>query len=524
MNTFSLIYSYFRYRPIPTILNIFAVAVGTALVLTILIINSGLNQGITNQGSGYDLVVGAEGSPSQLLLSTLFHYEKPIGNIPHEVYLDIKENPKVNKAVPLLLGDNYNGFRIIGTTYEYFEDYSFKEVIDEITWDAGEAILGSVAAQVTGLSLGDTFKGVHGLTSGDDDHVHDFEYTVIGILESTGGGDDLSILTPVESVWLVHDDCDHDDHAHDDHHHDDHAHDDHHHDDHAHDDHHHDDHAHDDHHHDDHAHDDHHHDDHAHDDHHHDDHAHDDHHHDDHAHDDHHHDDHAHDDCAHDDCAHDDHAHDDCAHDDCAHDDHAHDDCAHDDHDDHHQHHDHDDEREVTAILLKLNDEELIGQVEIKNYLDEKTGVQAVHTAEVLRQLLSTLGNGAIVANLLAYTAMFLAGISVLISLLSSVTERRKDAAIYRVLGARKEIVLKIVVLEALTLTVIGTIFGVLSAHIISYFVSEWIAFTAGVRISAFAVAPGEIVSVIAILLIGIIVGVLSGLSIYKTQPTKFLQ
>jgi len=392
-----------------------AVAVGTALVITLLIVHNSLSEGMIKQGSQYDVIAGAEGSPTQLMLSTVFHYEAPIGNIPYDVYDRMKNNPKVDQAIPLALGDNFQGFRIVGTTTEYFQDYQLSQALEDFHWEEGEVILGSKVARATGLNIGDKFKGVHGITGGDD-HGHDFSYTVIGILEVANNGDDIIILTPIESVWSAHEDHEvHEDDEHEE-----------------------------------------------------------------------------------------------------THEDHGHDE----DHEDDHEHDESD--RKVTAILLKVNG--IVNQLDVTKELNSYSGVQGINTIVVLRQLLSTIGNGAAVANLLAYTGLFMAIISILISLLSSMNERRKDAATLRLLGCRKNVVLQIITLEAMTLVCIGTIVGIGTAHLGSYFLGNWITEVLGAPINSMQIVQGEVAAILLIILLGLVAGIVSGISVYKTQPTTFLE
>jgi len=176
----------------------------------------------------------------------------------------------------------------------------------------------------------------------------------------------------------------------------------------------------------------------------------------------------------------------------------------------------------VTAILLKVNG--IVNQLDVTKELNSYSGVQGINTIVVLRQLLSTIGNGAAVANLLAYTGLFMAIISILISLLSSMNERRKDAATLRLLGCRKNVVLQIITLEAMTLVCIGTIVGIGTAHLGSYFLGNWITEVLGAPINSMQIVQGEVAAILLIILLGLVAGIVSGISVYKTQPTTFLE
>ncbi|WDU54690.1 FtsX-like permease family protein [Taylorella equigenitalis] len=337
------------HKPFQTILLIILIALSIAASVFFVSLNQGIHGGLVKATEPFPQVVGAKGGINQLLLNTVFLQDRPIGNIPQKVLTDLKANKLVNMAIPLGYGDNYRGFRLVGTSTDIF-NYSPKKggekwmtLKEGRIWDKPfEAVVGSGVVELTDIKIGDTFKTIHGFSE-HSSHQHDNLYTVVGILNKVDGPYDQAILTDMRSIWEAHahhhHHHDHDDHDHDDHDHDEHDHEGHDHEhDHEHD---HDHDAHDDH---DHNHEG----DVAHD---HDDHDHDEHDHDEHDHEGHDHEhDHEHD---HDHDAHDDHDHNhegDVAHDHDEHD-HEHDHEGHDhehDHDhDAHDDHDHDHEGDV---------------------------------------------------------------------------------------------------------------------------------------------------------------------------------
>ena len=231
-------------RPIGSLLTLLSVTVGVALMVGILIISQALHQGAGEYADDYDLVVGAQGSPTQLILSTLFHYENPVANIDYGLYQELLDDQRVREVVPIALGDSYGGYRIVGTEEQYLssrdggvsDPYAEGRGFVEI----GEAVIGSRVAESMNLSLGDTFQSIHGFDDASNGHHHELEYTVVGILNEEKSIMDRSIFASVETYWAAHDHHHDDHHDHDAHSHDDHDHD-HHHDAHDHD-HHHDDH------------------------------------------------------------------------------------------------------------------------------------------------------------------------------------------------------------------------------------------------------------------------------------------
>lgn len=213
-------------KPAGTALSIGLFAVGVVIISLIINFEKAIHHQLHRNLAGIDLVVGAKGSPLQLILSTVFHIDAPTGNISLVEAGRISRNPMVEMTIPLALGDNYRGFRIVGTNQDYPALYNAKP--ERGTWFSvsGEAVLGWEVARKSGLGIGDNFSGVHGLH--EQGYSHDyFQYTVTGILEKSHSALDKLILTPVESVWDVHgrkssekhddhEDCDHGhDHSHD---------------------------------------------------------------------------------------------------------------------------------------------------------------------------------------------------------------------------------------------------------------------------------------------------------------------
>ena len=159
---------------------------------------------------GFDAVLGARGSPLQLVLNTVFHLETSPGNVPWAMYQTMREDPRVELAVPYALGDNYHGFRIVGTTgtlftkFEYRDGIRFRVQGDGRFFDPTrqEAVLGSYAAQKLGLKVGDSFNPYHGLVF-DESMRHDEQYTVVGVLEPTNSPSDRVIWIPIEGIYRM---------------------------------------------------------------------------------------------------------------------------------------------------------------------------------------------------------------------------------------------------------------------------------------------------------------------------------
>ena len=211
MNIFLMALRYLKYRWLVTLLTVVGIAVGVALVCTVLILRQESQRALSKDASLYDLVAGGKGSPLQLVLSCIYHLDSPTGNIPYANYLRLKRDPRILWAVPVGLGDNYSGYRIVGTESHFFElqnrkgENFFKFRQGGVFSERFDVVLGSHVAQSTGLSLDDTFFGTHGLVPVAGAEVHrDFPYRVCGILEPTGTAQDRAIFGTLESVWEIH--------------------------------------------------------------------------------------------------------------------------------------------------------------------------------------------------------------------------------------------------------------------------------------------------------------------------------
>ena len=152
-----------------------------------------------------DLVLGAKGSPLQLILANVYHIDAPTGNIDLEAAMEVTKHPYIESGIPLAYGDNHMGYRIVGTDHSYPQHYSAEISEGEMWSKIYEVTVGAVAAEKLDLGIGDTFFSAHGLTDGTD--VHDnVEFKVVGIFKRTSSVIDQLLLTNIESVWGVHGD------------------------------------------------------------------------------------------------------------------------------------------------------------------------------------------------------------------------------------------------------------------------------------------------------------------------------
>lgn len=219
MNILILVWNYLKAKPLNTALNIVLLSLGIAVIIVLLLFNKQLEEKISENARGIDLVVGAKGSPLQLILCNIFHIDFPTGNINLKEAERIAKNRLVKNAIPLALGDSYEAYRIIGTDKRYAELY--KVEVEQGAWfsEELEVVLGANVAAMTKFKLNDEFASAHGLTAGGHAH-EEHKFVVKGILKRSNTVLDNLILTSVESVWHVHDLHTEEDHQHHDHEHD----------------------------------------------------------------------------------------------------------------------------------------------------------------------------------------------------------------------------------------------------------------------------------------------------------------
>jgi putative ABC transport system permease protein len=203
MNAFKLVGAFVRRKPLTWGFHALTLAVGVSVLTAVLALNAGLSGRFDRDLSDIDLVVGAKGSPLQLILSAVFELDQPTGNIPLPVAQSLAQNHMVRRAVPVSLGDNLAGFRIVGTTPQYGAIYHARLAEGRWWTQPMEAVIGAEAERKLGLKVGQSFVGDHGLAPGGETH-KDSPYRVVGVLEPTGAVIDRLVLTDTASVWKVH--------------------------------------------------------------------------------------------------------------------------------------------------------------------------------------------------------------------------------------------------------------------------------------------------------------------------------
>jgi putative ABC transport system permease protein len=203
MNAWRIVFARLRQRPLQTLLSMLLLGLGVATLVFVLLVHGQLSRQLARDARGVDLVVGAKGSPLQLILSAIYHVDVPTGNVPFATLQTLRAQRLVRSAIPLSLGDSYRGFRIVGTETDLLALYGARIERGAAWRQTMEVVAGSVAARDAGLAVGSRFHGTHGLVAGGPVH-EDVEYTVVGVLAPTGTVADRLLLTGLDSVWFVH--------------------------------------------------------------------------------------------------------------------------------------------------------------------------------------------------------------------------------------------------------------------------------------------------------------------------------
>ena len=232
MSLWKIAWRSIQQRSLSSFLTGLSIALGTALVIIVLVVYGVVAQSFREAAQGYHLILGAKGGKLQLTLNTVFHLSQPIENVPYSFFKEFTEYKDANGkptrgkyasavevAVPYCLGDSYQEFRVVGTTPDLFDKLSYGSFADGrpkfYEFSSGKnftvddfrgAVIGAVAAKKTGLKVGDRFPITHGLAEDEDAHVHEEDaFHVVGILDPTGTPNDRAVFVNMEGFYLIAD-------------------------------------------------------------------------------------------------------------------------------------------------------------------------------------------------------------------------------------------------------------------------------------------------------------------------------
>jgi len=380
-------------------------ALGIAVTSLMLHVGERVSQRLSSDARGIDLVVGAKGSPLQLILSSVYHLDVPTGNIPTTSIAQIRAMSQVREVVPLALGDNLRGFRIVGTEPSFLSLYQ-AELETGVIWSKPmEAVIGADVARAAKLSLGSQFAGSHGLIEGGEQHEGHL-YTVVGILKPTGGVIDRLVLTPLKSVWQVHGDHGHD-HAHDH------------------------------------------------------------------------------------------------------------------QHEHKHEHHETKPSDEVTALLVTYRSK--AAALQLPRQINRESALQAASPSFETARLLSMIGIGVDAFKLFGVLLIAISLIGMLVALMQSVIQRRYEMALMRALGARRNVLLRLVLMEAALLLAAAIMLGFVLSRIALGLMPGLSPQLAAVGVWQVAPMASELVVIALLFVSGLIISLMPAILLYRSDVSRLL-
>ncbi|MBR5415202.1 MAG: ABC transporter permease [Thermoguttaceae bacterium] len=213
MNLIKIALRSVQHRSLASGLTALSISLGVALVVTVLVINGVIGKTFRQGAQGYDLILGAKGSKLQLVLSTVFYNQEPLPPIPYRYYTLLntsRYSAEVEAAIPIAMGDRYQGAPVIGTTPDYFKKlirpdgkpYSFMQGESFKNSDIYAAVVGYTTAKQHRIKLGDKIRFGHNGGTRDDD-LHE-AFTVVGILDHTGSPNDRAVFVNLEGFYQQH--------------------------------------------------------------------------------------------------------------------------------------------------------------------------------------------------------------------------------------------------------------------------------------------------------------------------------
>ncbi len=483
MNLTKLSWSNLKAKPLNTFLSLLLLTLGVALVSMLLILNKQLDEQFKRNISGIDMVVGAKGSPLQLILSSVYHIDNPTGNIPLEEAEALLKNPIIKQGIPLAYGDSYKGYRIVGTNKEYAEHYNVVLKEGKLWMHEYEVTAGAVVAKNLGLKIGDRFHSAHGLVENAPAHDH-ADYKVVGIFEHSNSVIDQLLLTDVTSVWAIHDHPEDEkkvedkEHSHSEHEGHDHSEDEKMAED------------------------------------------------KEHSHSEHEGHDHSEDEKMVEDKEH-------------SHSEHE----GHDHSEEEHDHFEHEDSnttinpstktntlvpnaknsegKQITAMLVKFKSK--MGVMTVPRMVNENTSMQAAVPAIEVNRLFTLMGVGMDTLRAIAFFIILISGISVFVSLFNSLKERKYEMALMRSMGASRTKLFLLVLMEGLILSILGFVLGMLISRLGLYFLSGLMESSYHYGLEAWQFLPQEGALFVATICIGIVAAILPALQAFNMNISKTL-
>lgn len=372
-------------RKLSSALTAASIALGVAVVVGVLSLKAQGREGFNQTAFGYDLVVGPRGSALQLVLNTVFHMDVSPGNVPEALHRELAAHPGVKLAVPIAVGDQHRGFRIVGTTPRFLAEFEATpgrrfEIEGRAFRGGFEAVVGAK----TGLRPGETFEAAHGVI--DSVEKHDERWTVVGRLKPTGTPCDRAIYVGLDGFHAVRG---------------------------------------------------------------------------------------------------------------------------------------HESHSEISAVIVQTRAPN--AREALRYDLNRRTDCMAVVPAEAVAKLFDLIGAYDVALLAVSLLVIAVAGVSILVSIYNTMSERRRAIAIMRALGARRSTILSIVLLEAVALAFLGGGAGIVLGHVLSAAAGSWVSSGTGVSISAVTFLPEEFAVFAGVVLLGALAGLLPALKAYRADVVEGL-
>lgn len=210
MLVLSLAWKSLKNRKLTTGLTVLSIALSVALLLGVENVRVGARESFSNTISGTDLIVGARGGSLQLLLYSVFRMGSATNNITYDSYRHFAEHQAVAWTIPYSLGDSHRGFRVVGTTNDFYEHYKFRRT-RSIEFAEGrmpdgvfDVVLGSDVADALKYKIGEKVTVAHGIAVRNIMEHDDKPFTVVGILKRTATPVDRSIYVSLYGIEAIH--------------------------------------------------------------------------------------------------------------------------------------------------------------------------------------------------------------------------------------------------------------------------------------------------------------------------------
>jgi len=218
MSLWKIAWRSIQQRAVASGLTAFAVGLGVALVVAVLVIHGVVDKSFRRGGEGYDLIVGPKGGKLQLILNSVYYLEQSPGLLPYSYYEEnFKEKlasfgPHITTAVPICMGHHFpnTSYQVVGTTSDFFDELHYRDN-REYTFSEGEnfkpdglydAVIGSEVAKRTGMTIGSTFKAAAGQV--DRPTIHQEDFNVVGVLDPTSTPVDRALYVNLKGFYEIH--------------------------------------------------------------------------------------------------------------------------------------------------------------------------------------------------------------------------------------------------------------------------------------------------------------------------------